>query len=176
MRIAETVLNIIRDSRNRLLASRDETETLTSGSEGGRWKSACKGNSLAAYPTVTSSFVVAAGWATALPTITSPTPLRGLVSARNWLCNVLRVEVHFGKVAARLTRRAMGGRFASLRYACRRPSARRLSPHDGRTRAERCGSPSCGSSRRFFRITKGVTREKSRLNRRAVSPLVDVVQ
>ena len=38
----------------------------------------------------------------------SSTPLRGLVSARNWLCDVLRVEAHFGKVAARLTRRALG--------------------------------------------------------------------
>jgi len=30
------------------------------------------------------------------------------ISARNWLCNVLRIEAHFGKNAARLTRRALG--------------------------------------------------------------------
>jgi hypothetical protein len=39
-------------SRNRSLASRDEMETLTSGSGRGGWKSACvTGNSLAAYST-----------------------------------------------------------------------------------------------------------------------------
>jgi len=30
------------------------------------------------------------------------------ISARNWLCNALRIEAHFGENAARLTRRALG--------------------------------------------------------------------
>ena len=30
------------------------------------------------------------------------------VSGRNWLCDILRIEGHFGKLAARLTRRALG--------------------------------------------------------------------
>jgi len=31
------------------------------------------------------------------------------ISARNWLCNVFRIVADFGKLAARLTRRALGG-------------------------------------------------------------------
>ena len=29
----------------------------------------------------------------------------------NWLCNALRIEADFGKVAARLTRRALGSKY-----------------------------------------------------------------
>jgi hypothetical protein len=50
MRNAETILGIIR-VRNRSLESRLEIERLTSGLEGGCWKSAHSSNSLAAYPT-----------------------------------------------------------------------------------------------------------------------------
>jgi len=39
----------------------------------------------------------------------SPTPLPRPETAQNWLCDVLRSEGHCGKVAARLTRRALGG-------------------------------------------------------------------
>jgi hypothetical protein len=55
MRNAETILGIIR-VRNRSLESRLEIERLTSGLEGGCWKSAHSSNSLAAYPTVTHGF------------------------------------------------------------------------------------------------------------------------
>ena len=68
MRKAETILGIIREVRSatrrfienaprgaslrhRSPESRLEIERLTSGLEGGCWKSACEGNSLAAYPT-----------------------------------------------------------------------------------------------------------------------------
>ncbi len=52
VRIAETILNIIRNSV-RITGKPLEIERLTSGLEGGRWKSAptCRSNSLAAYPT-----------------------------------------------------------------------------------------------------------------------------
>jgi hypothetical protein len=70
MRNAETILGIIRERksatrrfivndlqgaslRHRSLESRLEIERLTSGSEGGCWKSALMSNSLAAYPTLT---------------------------------------------------------------------------------------------------------------------------
>jgi hypothetical protein len=48
MRNAETILGIIHSGS---LESRLEIERLTSGSEGGCWKSARRSNSLAAYPT-----------------------------------------------------------------------------------------------------------------------------
>ena len=57
MQKAETVLSIIREramdlySRNRSLESHVRRKALTRDSEGGRWKSARSGNSLAAYPT-----------------------------------------------------------------------------------------------------------------------------
>ena len=61
MRNAETILGIIRERvhrgaslRHRSLESRLEIERLTSGSEGGCWKSALLSNSLAAYPTARS--------------------------------------------------------------------------------------------------------------------------
>jgi len=55
MRNAEAGWNIIREisffSKSVTGEPRD-TETVMRGSEGGGWKSACEGNSLAAYPTV----------------------------------------------------------------------------------------------------------------------------
>jgi hypothetical protein len=56
MQNAETVLSIIRErgqlySRNRSLESHVTRKSVTRGSEGGGWKSAQSGNSLAAYPT-----------------------------------------------------------------------------------------------------------------------------
>jgi len=52
MQGAQTYLEIVR----RLTGEPDDRETVTSGSEGGGWKSAhtlrVQGNSLAAYPTV----------------------------------------------------------------------------------------------------------------------------
>jgi hypothetical protein len=51
MRNAETILDII---QHRSLESRLEIERLTSGLEGGCWKSAQSSNSLAAYPTARS--------------------------------------------------------------------------------------------------------------------------
>ena len=72
VRIAETILNIIRNSV-RITGKPLEIERLTSGLEGGRWKSAptCRSNSLAAYPTA---------WAV----------LRGLESGnRPWLPDTL---------------------------------------------------------------------------------------
>ncbi len=52
VRKAETILNIIRNSV-RITGKPLEIERLTSGLEGGRWKSTptCRSNSLAAYPT-----------------------------------------------------------------------------------------------------------------------------
>jgi hypothetical protein len=41
------------------------------------------------------------------------------ISARNWLCNVLRVEGHFGKIAARLTRRALASAVSIGTYIVR---------------------------------------------------------
>jgi hypothetical protein len=38
----------------------------------------------------------------------SPTPLARPVSGQNWLCDAARIEADLGKVAARLTRRALG--------------------------------------------------------------------
>jgi len=38
----------------------------------------------------------------------------------NWLCDVLRIEAHFGKIAARLTRRALGGTEKEIGYEPRK--------------------------------------------------------
>jgi len=51
MRRAETVLTIIRVNSEKVTGELLDTETVTSSSEGGRWKSTRKGNSPAAYPT-----------------------------------------------------------------------------------------------------------------------------
>jgi hypothetical protein len=57
MRRAETVLSIMRDrklrSRTRITGERRDTETVMRRSERGGWKSAHRGNSLAAYSTLT---------------------------------------------------------------------------------------------------------------------------
>jgi hypothetical protein len=55
MRRAETVLTIIRVKSEKVTGELLDTETVTSSSEGGRWKSTRKGNSLAAYPALTVS-------------------------------------------------------------------------------------------------------------------------
>ena len=56
MRTAEMELDIIREQtlERRSLESRVIRKSVKHGLEGGRWKSACKGNSLAAYPTLMS--------------------------------------------------------------------------------------------------------------------------
>jgi hypothetical protein len=54
-RRAETVLTIIRVNSEKVTGELLDTETVTSSSEGGRWKSTRKGNSLAAYPAFTVS-------------------------------------------------------------------------------------------------------------------------
>ncbi len=55
MRIAKTILNIIREGEKCLKVKNTEklrdTETVMRSLEGGGWKSANIGNSLAAYPT-----------------------------------------------------------------------------------------------------------------------------
>ena len=51
MRNAETVLGVIREITAQITGEPREIERLTRGSEGGRWKSTHRGNSLAAYPT-----------------------------------------------------------------------------------------------------------------------------
>jgi hypothetical protein len=74
MRRAETVLSIIRDrghntdatmdlrSRIRITGERRDTETVMRRSERGGWKSAQRGNSLAAYSTVMHGFGAEPGW------------------------------------------------------------------------------------------------------------------
>ena len=51
MRNAETVLGVIREITAQITGEPREIERLTRGSEGGRWKSTHRGNSLTAYPT-----------------------------------------------------------------------------------------------------------------------------
>jgi hypothetical protein len=59
--------------------------------------------------TITPGSVVAVRGATPSPTITQADAAAAAGNrARNWLCNAARIEAHFGKPAARLTRRALG--------------------------------------------------------------------
>ena len=46
--------------------------------------------------------------ASCLTSACSPTPLRDRYSCQNRLCNAARLEADLGKLAARLTRRALG--------------------------------------------------------------------
>jgi len=52
MRNAAADMDIIREELSKSVTGEPrDTETVMRGSEGGGWKSACEGNSLAAYPT-----------------------------------------------------------------------------------------------------------------------------